>query len=46
LKGDPSMWVVTVFEKSSIGMFEVVKKSEASLLMERFPGLAILSFTK
>lgn len=40
------MWVVTVFEKDSIRMFEFAEKSEATIVMKRFPGTAILSFTK
>lgn len=39
------MWVVTVFEKNTVRMFEFAKKGEASLVMKKFPGLAILSFT-
>ncbi len=46
LKGDPSMWVVTVFEQNSIRMFEFTEKSEASIVMESFQGTAILSYTK
>lgn len=45
LKGESSMWVVTVFEKNTVRMFEFAKKGEASLVMKKFPGLAILSFT-
>lgn len=45
LRGDPSMWVVTVFEENSIRIFEFADKSEASMLMESYNGSAILSFT-
>lgn len=40
------MWVITVFEQNSIRMYEFVEKSEATLVMERFKGSAILSYTK
>lgn len=39
------MWVVTVFGKNDVRMFEYTTKNEAQLAVEIF-GKAVLSFTK
>ncbi|HWL25962.1 MAG TPA: hypothetical protein VNR38_19790 [Ureibacillus sp.] len=40
------MWVVTVFEKNSIRIFEFTNKEEANKVLNGFKGSAILSYTK
>ncbi|SOC22381.1 hypothetical protein SAMN05880501_1149 [Ureibacillus xyleni] len=40
------MWVVTIFEKNTVRMFEFVSKTEANNMLASVKGSAILSFTK
>ncbi|WP_281272164.1 hypothetical protein [Lysinibacillus endophyticus] len=40
------MWVVTIFEKNSVRMFEFLSKNEANNMLANVNGSAILSFTK
>ncbi|MEL3961156.1 hypothetical protein [Lysinibacillus endophyticus] len=40
------MWVVTIFEKNSVRMFEFLSKNEANNMLANVKGSAILSFTK
>lgn len=40
------MWVITVFEKKDVRIFEFTKKNEATKALEGFKKNAILSFTK
>jgi len=46
LKGDFTMWVITVFEKKDVRIFEFTNKGEATKALEGFKKNAILSFTK
>ncbi len=39
------MWVVTVFEKNSVRIFEFTKKEEANKVLKGYKGSAILSYT-
>jgi len=45
-KGDFTMWVITVFEKKDVRIFEYANKIEATKALEGFKKNAILSFTK
>ncbi|MEL3961161.1 hypothetical protein MKZ01_07765 [Lysinibacillus endophyticus] len=40
------MWVVTVFEKDTVRMFEFLSQKEANKKLASVKGSAILSFTK
>ncbi|EFI68772.1 MULTISPECIES: hypothetical protein [Lysinibacillus] len=40
------MWVITVFEKKDVRIFEFTNKTEATKALEGFKKNAILSFTK
>ncbi|GAB0170772.1 hypothetical protein LSPCS325_42090 [Lysinibacillus sp. CTST325] len=40
------MWVITVFEKKDVRIFEYTNKSEATKALGGFKKNAILSFTK
>ncbi|MER1999970.1 MAG: hypothetical protein ABS882_09345 [Lysinibacillus sp.] len=40
------MWVVTVYDKDAVRMFEYTTKNEAALAVQTFKQPAILSFTK
>ncbi|MFD4492273.1 MULTISPECIES: hypothetical protein [Lysinibacillus] len=40
------MWVITVFEKKDVRIFEFTNKNEATKALEGFNKNAILSFTK
>lgn len=40
------MWVVTVFNKKEVRIFEYQSKSEASNALKKHRGSAILSYTK
>lgn len=46
VKGDFIMWVITVFEKKDVRIFEFTNKNEATKALEGFKKNAILSFTK
>lgn len=39
------MWVITVFEKMNIRLFEYQDKNEALLALQKFDQNAILSYT-
>ncbi|WP_369436271.1 hypothetical protein [Lysinibacillus fusiformis] len=39
------MWVITVFEKKDIRIFEYTNKNEATKALARFKKNAVLSFT-
>lgn len=39
------MWVVTVFNKNDVRIFEFQTKAEASKALNEYQGSAILSFT-
>nr|WP_269748795.1 hypothetical protein [Lysinibacillus timonensis] len=40
------MWVITVFERNAVRMFEFTQKHEATKALKGFKGSAILSYTK
>ena len=40
------MWVVTVFEKEAVRIFEFDLKEEATKILLNYKGSAILSYTK
>jgi len=40
------MWVVTVFNKQEVRIFEYTNKEEATKAMETYANKAILSYTK
>ncbi|WP_283164733.1 MULTISPECIES: hypothetical protein [unclassified Lysinibacillus] len=40
------MWVITVFEKKDVRIFEYTNKNEATKALCRFKKNAILSYTK
>ncbi|BDH61943.1 hypothetical protein [Ureibacillus massiliensis] len=40
------MWVITVFEKKSVRIFEFNNKQEANVALKGIKGSAILSYTK
>lgn len=40
------MWVITVFEKKDVRIFEYTNKNEATKAMQSFKKNAVLSYTK
>lgn len=39
------MWLITVFEKARVRIFEYQSKKEAVLALEKFKGDALLTYT-
>jgi len=46
LKGEFSMWVITVFDKKDVRIFEYTNKNEATQAMAKFKKNAVLTYTK
>ena len=44
-KGECKMWVITVFEKMNVRIFEYLDKDEALLALQQFGQNALLSYT-
>jgi len=46
LKGEFFMWVITVFDKKDVRIFEYTNKSEATQALAKFKKNAVLTYTK
>jgi len=45
-KGEFMMWVITVFDKKDVRIFEYTNKDEATQALAKFKKNAVLTYTK
>ena len=45
-KGEVKMWVISVFEKKNVRIFEYTNKNEATAALAKFKKNAVLTYTK